>query len=99
MKFRIVLVTSGVLLMAGTLLMLGQQQPTGVDIPGVIREGEKPTIAVPDFRGAGDAQKVMDQFNKTLWSELEGSGALKMAPKTFYPLLIPQQPSDFRPPT
>ncbi|MBV8841209.1 MAG: PD40 domain-containing protein [Bryobacterales bacterium] len=98
MKFRIVLVMSGVLLMTGALLMLGQQ-PTGVDIPGVIKEGEKPVIAVPDFRGAGDAQKAMDQFNKTLWSELEGSGALKMAPKTLYPLAIPQQPSDFRPPT
>ena len=54
---------------------------------------------MPDFRGAGDAQKVMNTFNETLWSELDGSGILKMVGKTYYPLQVPQQPSDFKPPT
>ncbi len=37
-------------------------------IKGVIQgNGEKPAIAVPDFRGAGDAQRLMDPFNGTLF--------------------------------
>ena len=59
-------------------------------------EGEKPTIAVPDFRGSGDAQKFMGVFNSTLFNDLSGSGQLKMIPKTLYPINVPQQPSDFR---
>jgi TolB protein len=57
---------------------------------------EKPAIAVPDFRGAGDAQKLMGVFNSTLFNDLQGSGQLKMIPKTLYPTQVPQQPSDFR---
>ena len=59
------------------------------------KPGEKPAIAVPDFRGAGDAQRLMTTFNSTLFSDLQESHQLKMVPKTFYPLQIPQQPSDF----
>jgi TolB protein len=67
------------------------------DISGVIAGGnDKPKIAVPDFRGAGDAQAQMSAFNSTLWSELSGSGALRMVDKTYYPVNIPQQPSDFK---
>ena len=33
---------------------------------------------MPDFRGSGAAQQVMDTFNGTLWDELDGSGILKM---------------------
>jgi TolB protein len=62
------------------------------------KRGEKPTIAVPDLRGAGDAQGLMNTFNGTLWNELQNSGQLKMIPKTSYPLAVPQQPSDFHPP-
>ncbi len=62
------------------------------------KPGEKPTIAVPDFRGAGDAQRLMNTFNGTLFSDIQTSGQLKMAPKTNYPLQVPQQPTDFRPP-
>ncbi len=62
------------------------------------KRGDKPTIAVPDFRGAGDTQRFMATFNGTLFSELQNSGQLKMVPKTVYPLQVPQQPSDFRPP-
>jgi len=60
--------------------------------------GEKPSIAIPDFRGSGAAQQWMAKFNGTLWSELQNSGQLKMIPKTVYPLSVPQQPSDFKPP-
>lgn len=62
------------------------------------KPGEKAALAVPDFRGAGDAQQFMSPFNSTLWSNLNGSGQFKMVPKTSYPLQIPQQPSDFHPP-
>jgi TolB protein len=62
------------------------------------KRGGKATIAVPDFRGAGDAQNLMNTFNGTLWTELQNSGQLKMIPKTTYPLTVPQQPGDFRPP-
>lgn len=59
---------------------------------------DRPVIAVPDFKGSGAAGPFMDKFNETLWSELENSGVLKMAPKSMYPLQVPQQPSDFKPP-
>ena len=62
------------------------------------KAGEKPVIAVPDLRGSGDAQRLMGTFNSTLFGDLQNSGQLKMAPKTFYPLQIPQQPSDFKQP-
>jgi TolB protein len=74
-------------------LVLGQINIT------VNKPGEKPAIAVPDFRGAGDAQRFMDSFNATLFRELQNSAQLKMVPKTSYPLAVPQQPSDFRPPS
>lgn len=69
------------------------QQPK-IDL-GIITGGERPTIAVPDFRGAGDAQAQMPLFNETLWRDLEDSGYLKMVSKSMYPSAIPQQPSDF----
>jgi TolB protein len=62
----------------------------------VVKTGEKPSIAVPDFRGAGDVQKFMSVFNSTLFNDLSSSGQLKMIPKTLYPVQVPQQPSDFR---
>jgi TolB protein len=64
----------------------------------VIGHGKKPAIAVPDFRGSGDAQRFMDPFNGTLFRELQTSGQLKMIAKTIYPLQVPQQPTDFKPP-
>jgi TolB protein len=78
----------------GALLLFAQQS----DITGVIKKGEAPAIAVADFRGSGDAQALMAGFNAVLWDELEGSGALRMAAKSLYPLDVPQQPSDFRSP-
>jgi len=63
----------------------------------VIKTVEKPSIAVPDFRGSGDAQKFMGVFNRTLFNDLDTSGQLKMIPKTLYPVQVPQQPADIRP--
>ncbi len=62
----------------------------------VIKTGEKPTIAIPDFRGSGGAEQFMGVFNQTLWNDLNTSGQLKMIAKTLYPTQVPQQPSDFR---
>jgi TolB protein len=64
----------------------------------VIKTGEKPAIAIPDLRGSGDAQRFMDTFNATLLRDVGTSGQLTIRPKTTYPLRVPQQPSDFRPP-
>ena len=62
--------------------------------------GDRPTIAIPDFKGTSGADKYMDAFNAALWSEIENCGVLKMAAKSMYPLTVPQQPSDLRePPT
>ena len=84
-------------LVAASALILTGQEP---EIGGTILKGAaRPAIAVPDFRGSGDAQRLMNAFNTTLWDELEGSGVVKMVGKTFYPLNVPQQPSDFKPPT
>ncbi len=75
-----------------SVLVLGQINVT------VNKPGEKPSIAVPDFRGSGDAQRLMDPFNATLFRELQTSGQLKLIPKTVYPLQVPQQPTDLHPP-
>lgn len=54
------------------------------------------TIAIPDFKGAGAAAPLMNTFNGTLWSDIQSSGQLKMAAKSFYPLRVPQQPTEFQ---
>jgi len=83
------------LVLAGAFALSGQ-----VDIPGVIsKQAERPVIAVADMRGSGAAQQYMATFNKTLWDELDNTGQLRLAPKTSYPLELPQQPNDFKPPT
>jgi TolB protein len=86
---RTIVLTSIVL---GIAALAGAQQ---ISAP-VVKNPEKPTIAVPDFRGSGDAQNFMGVFNSTLFNDLSGSGQLKMIPKTLYPVNAPQQPSDFR---
>ena len=63
----------------------------------IVKEG-RPTIAVPDLKGATGADRFMDVFNATLWSDLENCGVLKVVAKSMYPLTVPQQPSDFREP-
>src|SRR5579872_673409 len=67
-------------------------------IYGTVMKGDMPTIAVPDFRGAGDSAPYMNAFNQTLFSDIQDSGLFKMAGKSLYPLVTPQQPSDFQPP-
>ncbi|MDX2181306.1 MAG: hypothetical protein SFV18_17055 [Bryobacteraceae bacterium] len=78
--------------LAAALFMMAAQQP---DIRTGIRGGEIPVIAIADMRGSGEAQTHMSVFNRTLFDEIEGSGALKIAPKSMYPLSVPQQPRDF----
>jgi TolB protein len=85
---RIILLGSSILALAA--LVFAQINAT------IGKAGEKPSIAVPDFRGSGDAQQFMGVFNRTLYNDLDTSGQLKMVPKTSYPLQVPQQPSDFR---
>lgn len=69
------------------------------EIRGNIVNGETAKLAIPDFRGSGEAQQFMNVFNQTVWDQLAGSGVLKMVAKSYYPLEVPQQPSDFKPPT
>jgi TolB protein len=68
-----------------------------VDIMGEIRRQDRTAMAVTDFRGAGDAQKVTEAFNQTLFSDLEDAGVFRMVAKTMYPLEVPQRPEDFVP--
>src|SRR5277367_3325414 len=81
------------------LLGIGALLIPGQEIRGRISQGAAPRMALPDFRGAGDAQRFMDVFNGTLWDQLAGSGVLKMVAKSYYPLEVPQQPQDFKPPS
>ncbi|HLW75858.1 MAG TPA: hypothetical protein VKS01_02715 [Bryobacteraceae bacterium] len=69
------------------------------DINLHISAGQKPRVAVTDFRGAGEAQRFMNTFNQKLWDQLAGSGILSMVAKSVYPLNVPQQPQDFKPPS
>jgi TolB protein len=94
MKNKLILVISAalVLMIGGAAIVAAQE------IFGSIHGGQKPAIAVPDFRGSGDAQALMNTFNQTLWDNLADSGTLKMVAKSMYPLAVPQQPADFRPP-
>ena len=86
----------GLILCAVVFLAHSQaQQKAQIDITS---RPTRPVIAVPDFRGGGAAQAYMSVFNQTLFSQLQDSASLKMAPKTVYPLRIPQQPTDFREP-
>jgi TolB protein len=75
-------------------VLAAQQRPA--DITGNISKlQELPKIAIPDFRGAGDAQKFMAAFNETLAADVKASGQLKLISKSMMPVFIPQQPSDF----
>jgi len=68
------------------------------DLRIVIQEGQRPAMAIPDLRGSGAAGPLMGTFNQTLWNDIENAGLFKMVPKTSYPTMVPQQPSDFREP-
>lgn len=83
----------GLALAASVGLLVLKAQP---DLSIVIQKGERPAMAIPDFRGSGAAQPLMGTFNQTLWNDIDSAGLFKMVPKTSYPTTIPQQPSDFR---
>jgi TolB protein len=94
MKTRIIGVFSALAAVLVSALLLAAQNVTTI----TITKGEKAVIAVTDMRGSGAAQQYMDVFNKTLWNELDNTGQIRLAPKTSYPLTLPQQPGDFKPP-
>ena len=54
----------------------------------------KPHVAVPDFRASGAAGSLIGAFNDTVRADLDASPLINFVPKTFYPLQVPQQPSD-----
>jgi len=94
MKTRIIAVFSVVAAALLLGLLLTAQDATIT----ISKERDRPVIAVADMHGTGAAQQYMEAFNKTLWDELDNTGQLRLAPKTSYPLEVPQQPSDFKPP-
>ncbi len=87
------------LTLAALALALAAGGAFAQDFSGTIKGGAKVRIAVPDFRGAGDAPRLMSTFNQTLWGDLVNAGLFDLAAKTLYPHPIPQQPSDFGPNT
>ncbi|HLH40283.1 MAG TPA: hypothetical protein VKX39_14130 [Bryobacteraceae bacterium] len=98
-SFFFVFANSRMNAMAGAALLLAftaVRSSGQSDISGVISNHDKPRVAVIDFRGSGDAQRLMDTFNPALWDSLSGSGVLDMVAKSMYPLTVPQQPAEFR---
>jgi TolB protein len=79
---------------AGALFVLMAQ-----DARIIVTKGGIPAIAIPDFHGAGDAQKFMAAFNETLSADVKACGRFKIVAKTSLPTFVPQQPADFQQPT
>jgi TolB protein len=75
-------------------LALAWQQ---ADVIIKLQQGDRPAIAIPDFRGTGGAQQFMAAFNSTLFDDLNSSGLFRMVAKSMYPLNNPQRPEDIRP--
>ena len=65
-------------LIAGLIAILPAQQPDAIY---TISGGDRPKIAIPDLRGSGAAQPLMNAFNETLYNDLDASGLFKMVPK------------------
>jgi TolB protein len=80
------------LVLAAAIATIAQQ----ADIREQIVGGQQAAIAVPDLRGTGGAEKVMNAFNQTLFSEIQNAGVFKMVSKSSMPLTTPQQPGDFK---
>jgi TolB protein len=58
---------------------------------------EKVRLALPDFKSAStDPQNaaLLKTFDDTLWNDLDVSGVVELAPKSFYPLQVPGQPGE-----
>lgn len=77
------------------LLVLGAQQS---DVIIKLTQGERPAIAIPDFKGSGNAQAFMGAFNQTLYDDLDSAGIFKVVSKSMYPLQVPQEPGQFQTP-
>jgi TolB protein len=58
--------------------------------------GQRPVIAIPDFRGSGEAQQYMGVFNQTLYSEIDSSGVFKVVASSMLPRMHPQVPQDVK---
>ncbi|MFN3326047.1 MAG: translocation protein TolB [Bryobacteraceae bacterium] len=84
----------GVLIAVAALIAQGR---TDI-VDRILKSAEPPVIAIPDFRGAGGAHELMGAFNETLFRDIQESAVFRMAPKSMYPLEVPQRPQDFRPP-
>jgi TolB protein len=78
-------------------VMAFSQAPQQSDLIVKLTGGTSRVIALPDFRAGGGAAAFADLFNRTVFEDIERSGLLAMAPKSFYPLSPPQQESDLRP--
>jgi TolB protein len=85
------------LLVLGFLAVLVPAGAQQSDIKVILTGDNQPVIALPDLRGAGEAQAHMEAFNRKLYEEIESSSVLKIAAKSTYPLQIPQRPQDLRP--
>ena len=72
----------------GPLSAMQQVQGTIEKNPG------KPFVAVTDFRASGSAASLIAAFNSTVAGDLQSSPVINFVPKTTYPVLVPQQPSD-----
>jgi TolB protein len=91
-KKTILLTVAG--LCAAAIALVGQADMVG----RIMKTYELAVIAVPDFRASGEAQQYMGIFNATLFQDLQDSGYFRMAPKSMYPLQVPQRPQDWKPP-
>lgn len=80
------------LLLGGAAAWSQRQSNMVLEISG----GTRAKIALPDFRGSGAAAKYADLFNRTVFEDVQRSGMLDMAAKSFYPLNPPQQDSDLQ---
>ena len=86
------------IIFAATAALLGATALFAQDIQAWITGmGKLPALAVTDFRGSGEAQPLMAQFNSTLYDDLNSSALFEMKPKSLFPINNPQQPSDLRP--
>jgi TolB protein len=66
------------------------------DIVLKLSGGTARKIALPDFRGSGAAAPLANVFNQTVFADIQQSGLLEPAAKSFYPVNPPQQESDLR---
>jgi TolB protein len=84
------ILTAFFLIVVSVAWLAARQQVVGT----IQKNPGKPLVAVPDFRASGAAGPLIATFNSTVAKDLLDSPLINFAPKTSYPLQIPQQPSD-----